>query len=209
MLNLKKFAGGEFPENYYVQCVHYLAITGKNRWYLAVLVLNQGFMVYQITRRQDDRVPDWCSGSVYVSDDEIQALMDAEREFWQFVQSDTPPAFSGTQADTAALSAIYTGGSSGRVDLPGRESLIHQYRSLKERVKALETELDRCAQTLKGDLGDSEEGQAGSYLVSWKPQSRRTFDVKAFAADHPDIDLESYFKTSSFRKFDIKQIMSE
>lgn len=208
LLNLKKFAGGEFPENYYVQCVHYLAITGKNRWYLAVLVLNQGFMVYQITRRQDDRVPDWCSGSVYVSDDEIQALMDAEREFWQFVQSDTPPAFSGTQADTAALSAIYTGGASGRVDLPGRESLIHQYRSLKERVKALETELDRCAQTLKGDLGDREEGQAGSYLVSWKPQSRRTFDAKAFAADHPDIDLESYFKTSSFRKFDIK-IMSE
>ena len=209
LLNLRKFKNGEFPTNYYVQCVHGMAVMEYEKAYLAVLVLNQGFMVYQITRRQDDRVPDWCSGSVYVSDDEIQALMDAEREFWQFVQSDTPPAFSGTQADTAALSAIYAGGRTERVELFGRESLIHQYRSLKERVKALETELDRCAQTLKGDLGDSEEGQAGSYLVSWKPQSRRTFDVKAFAADHPDIDLESYFKTSSFRKFDIKQIMSE
>lgn len=209
VLNLKKFAGGEFPENYYVQCVHYLAITGKNRWYLAVLVLNQGFMVYQITRRKDDRVPDWCSGSVYVSQDEITALMDAEQEFWKLVESDTPPMFSGTQADTAALSAIYAGGRTERVELFGRESLIHQYRSLKERVKALETELDQCVQTLKGDLGDSEEGQAGSYLVSWKPQSRRIFDAKAFATDHPDIDLESYFKTSNFRKFDIKQIMSE
>ncbi len=136
--------------------------------------------------------------------------MGAEREFWRLVETDTPPAFSGTQADTAALSSIYAGGRTERVELfLGRESLIHQYRSLKERVKALETELDQCVQTLKGDLGDSEEGQAGSYLVSWKPQSRRIFDAKAFATDHPDIDLESYFKTSNFRKFDIKQIMSE
>ena len=42
-------------------------------------------MVYQITRRKDDRVPDWCSGSVYVSQDEITALMDAEQEFWKLV----------------------------------------------------------------------------------------------------------------------------
>ena len=34
-LNLKRFKGGEFPENYYCQCVHYLAITGKKRWYQA------------------------------------------------------------------------------------------------------------------------------------------------------------------------------
>lgn len=209
VLNLRKFKDGEFPENYYVQCVHGMAVMEYERAYLAVLVLNQGFMVYQITRRKDDRVPDWCSGSVYVSEDEIAALMAAERDFWKLVEQDTPLEFSGTQADTAALSAIYTKGGAGRVELFNREDTINRYRFLKEQIKALETELDQCVQTLKGDLGDSEEGQAGSYIVSWKPQSRRTFDAKAFTADHPDLDLDSYYKVSTFRKFDVKQVVNE
>ncbi len=206
VLNLRRFKDGEFPENYYVQCVHYLAITGKNRWYLAVMVLNQGFMVYQITRHRDDRVPDWCSGSVYVSDDEIAALMDAERGFWKLVENDTPPEFSGTPADTDALSAVYTGGG-GRVELSGREDTIRRYRFLREQIRVLETDLEHCAQTLKEDLGDHEQGQAGGFIVNWKPQARQTFDVKAFAADHPELDISSYYKTSTFRKFEVKAVM--
>ena len=31
---------GEYPGNYYCQCMHYLAVTGKQRWYLAVLIGN-------------------------------------------------------------------------------------------------------------------------------------------------------------------------
>ena len=42
-LNLKKFKGGEYPANYYAQIVHYLAVTGKKRWYLAVLIGNKEF----------------------------------------------------------------------------------------------------------------------------------------------------------------------
>ena len=30
-LNLKKFKGGEYPDNYYVQMVHYMAVTGKKK----------------------------------------------------------------------------------------------------------------------------------------------------------------------------------
>lgn len=36
-MNLNEFRGGEYPANYYVQSVHYLAVTGRQRWYLAVL----------------------------------------------------------------------------------------------------------------------------------------------------------------------------
>ena len=42
-MNLKKFKNGEYPENYYAQCMHYLAVTGWERWYLAVLVLGRDF----------------------------------------------------------------------------------------------------------------------------------------------------------------------
>ena len=42
-LNLKKFKNGEFPANYYCQCVHYMMVSGLKRWYLAVLVLGIEF----------------------------------------------------------------------------------------------------------------------------------------------------------------------
>ena len=45
-LDLRQFKGVEFPTQYYAQCVHYLAVTGCDRWYLAVLVFGRGFYTY-------------------------------------------------------------------------------------------------------------------------------------------------------------------
>ena len=60
-LCMGKFKGGEFPSNYYVQCMHYLAVTGKSKWYLAVLIGNRDFVWFTIDRDED----------------EIKALLDA------------------------------------------------------------------------------------------------------------------------------------
>lgn len=206
LLNLKKFKGGEFPETYYCQCVHYLAVTEFKRWYLAVLILNQGFYTFQLTRIENDDTPEWCDGSVYVSDDEIAALMDVEREFWEFVKDDTPPALSGTEPDSAALEAIYRGGEESAITLFGRDKLIARYFELKNEITEREKERDAIKQTLQADLGDNERGEAQGYAVTWKSQSRSTFDAKSFAKDNPDLDLSGYYKTSSFRKFDIKPL---
>ena len=69
VLNTRRFKDGEFPTNYYVQVVHYLAMTEKTRWYLAVLIGNSDFLIYQLTRIGDDIVPEWCESSVFVSDE--------------------------------------------------------------------------------------------------------------------------------------------
>ena len=65
-LNLRQFKGVEFPEKYYVQCVHYMAVTGCQQWYLAVLVFGRGFFTFTLERDQA----------------EIDALMEAEKNFW-------------------------------------------------------------------------------------------------------------------------------
>lgn len=69
-LNLRQFRNVEFPEQYYVQCVHYLAVTGCQRWYLAVLVFGRGFFTFTLERDQA----------------EIDALMAAEEQFWALVE---------------------------------------------------------------------------------------------------------------------------
>jgi putative phage-type endonuclease len=189
IMNLKKFKGGEFPETYYCQCVHYMAVTGADRWYLGVLVLSQGFHTFVIERDED----------------EIKALMDAERDFWKHVESDTPPPVDGLDPTTDAINTIYDKTNGDAIDLFGAEPTIQQYLQLKAQIKDLEAEKERIEQSLKEDLKDFEKGFCGQYIVNWKGQQRRTFQVKDYAKDYPDIDLDSYYKTSQFRKFEIKE----
>lgn len=206
VLNLGKFKGGEFPLTYYSQATHYLAITDYSRWYVAVLILGVGFNVYQMTRIENDPCPEWCESSVYVSDAEIAALMDAERDFWEFVKNDTPPAMSGEKADSDALAAIYTGGGTDTVDLAGMTDILERRAALKKRIAELETGLAECEQEIKQAMGDAERGEANGYVVNWKSQTRSTFDVKRFAKENPDVELAGYYNVSRFRKFDVKAI---
>ena len=69
-LDIRQFNGVEFPERYYAQCVHYLAVTGLDRWYLAVIVFGRGFFTYTLERDEA----------------EISALMEAEKLFWRCVE---------------------------------------------------------------------------------------------------------------------------
>lgn len=191
LMNLKKFKNGEYPETYYCQCVHYMAVTGAQRWYLAVLILNKGFYTFMIERDEE----------------EIAALMEAERHFWQFVEKDTPPAADGLKPTTEVLNTMYclSHDNQAPIDLFGQESTIQAYLDTKSAIKALEQQKEQYEQMLKESLGENELGAAGAYLVRWKPQQRSTFQAKAFAKDHPEIDLSRYYKKSQFRKFEIKE----
>lgn len=208
IMNLKKFKDGEFPESYYVQSCHYLAVTEYRRWYVAVLVLNQGFMIYQLTRIPDDGCPDWCESSVYVSDDEIAALMDAERDFWELVKSDTPPDLTGRKPDSDTLAAVYNESVPNEepIYLSEQEETIRRYIGLKNQIRMLEDEAEQYKQAIQAELGENELGQTSEWAVTWKGQSRRTFDAKEFQKANPHIDLSPYYKTSSFRKFDVKPL---
>lgn len=192
VMNLKRFKNGEFPETYYCQCVHYMAVTGAERWYLAVLILNQGFHCFTIERDQD----------------EIDALMGAEQDFWKHVETDTPPPLDGLSATTDAIDRIYPSSrySESPVALYGREKIIQGYLSIKDPIKALEREKEGYEQILKQDLQENESGECGCFMVNWKSQTRKTFDANAYVKDHPGLALDPYFKVTNFRKFEVKEL---
>ena len=73
------------------------------------------------------------------------------------------------------------------------------------RKQAIEKSADSIKQQLMSDLGDNERGYCGRFTGDWKAQSRQTFDAKRFAKDHPEMDLSSYYKTTNFRKFAVKE----
>ena len=190
-LNLKRFKGGEYPAHYYCQCVHYMAITGKQRWYLAVLIGNRDFRWFTIERDEA----------------EIVALMAAEEEFWKCVETNTPPAVDGTEATTEAISTIYADSdNTGTADLYSHVPDLKQYVELKQQIKELEAAADEMANRVKAFLGECGSGECDGFRVSWKSQSRSQFDSKRFAQEHPDIDLSGYYKEISTRPFRVAEI---
>ena len=180
-LNVRQFHGVEFPEQYYV--------TGADRWYLAVLVLGKGFYTFVLERNQD----------------EIDALMAAEKDFWDLVEQDIPPILDGMEATGEALQVIYPSSNGGSIQLFGRESLLSEYFTLKDEAQLLEEKMTRIINTIKEDMQDNEKGCCGGYAVSWKTQTRRQFQSKEFEKAHPEIDLRPYYKHTTLRPFKITQ----
>lgn len=189
-MNLKKFKGVEFPEIYYAQCVHYIAVTGKKRWHLAVLVGNREFLTYTLERDEA----------------EIAALMSAERDFWEHVKNDTPPMVDGLTATTNALKAEYPESKDGVVDLALHRSNIERYMAINNQIKQLETLRDEACNQIKEYMGEAWGGECDKYKVIWKSSTRRSFDSKRFVKDNPKLDLSSYYNETTTRTFRVTEI---
>lgn len=192
VLNKYKFSKGEFPPNYYVQCMHYMAVTGADRWYLAVLVLNKAYHVFTIERDEA----------------EIEALIKAEKDFWEnHIMKQIPPAPDGSEATSEAIKQLFSEAREREeVALYGHEEKIQQYLELDARVKELTQERDAIKQELQLALADAEIGRAQGYIVEWKNQVRQSLDTKKLKSEHAEI-YEKYLKPAqTVRRFMIKEV---
>lgn len=186
-LNLRKFKGGEYPANYYCQCMHYMAVTGYEKWYLAVLIGNHDFRVFEIFRDEE----------------EIRALMETEQAFWECVENKTPPAVDGREATSEALDDLYAD-EGNTVDLTPVCKNIRQYLDLKAQIKVLEEKLAEAANQIKEFMGCAGKGVYQDFQVNWRSVTTSRFDKAAFQRKNPDIDLTPYSKTITSRRFEVK-----
>ncbi len=180
-----RLRNGEVPEDWYCQCVHYMMVTGAERWYLGVLVFGVGFFEFTIERNES----------------EIQALAGAEGHFWVGVTSDIPPELDGAEATTEALKTIYKESTPGlSVDLSAVGNHIELYNALGAQIKELEAAQDEHANCIKEFMGECEKGSYGNTSISWKSGSRRTFDKAAYEAACGKIP-EQFYKVTESRTF--------
>lgn len=187
-LNLKHYRNGDYPARFYVQCQHYIGVCGFDKMYLAVLIGNSDFRIFEIERDEA----------------EIAALMDAEKQFYGYMQSGEEPPASAVDVESIELAHPSSNGTS--IELFGQQNIMREYLELKERIAALEKEADSIAAALKQDMGDAEKGTDGQFVCTWANRTRTTFDKKAFQKDHPNLDLSPWEKTSTYRAFSIKQL---
>ena len=187
VLNLKSFKNGEYPENYYAQCVHYLMVTGCKRWYLGVLVLGVEFKWFVVERDEA----------------EIEALRKSEESFWEFVKSEEAPIVDGSDSTSETIKAIYPESNGDIVSLMAFEGDLQQYMTLSSLLDDVKKQKEEVANRIKVFMGEASKGEASKYRVSWSSSIRSTFDHKRFAEDNPGVDLTNYFKATPTRTFKV------
>lgn len=187
---MRQIRGGEFPDMWYCQMLHYLAVTGLKRAYLAVIVGGREFHWFTLERDED----------------EIAALMDAERDFWTMVKDNVPPPIDGAQSSSETVSALYPENNEDEIDAAAVENDMRQYMELGARIKELKAMQDGYANQIKSYLKDAAVGRSEHFKVTWKAQERRTFDANLFQKKYPDADISDCYKTSSARVFKLSAI---
>lgn len=186
---MRKFKTGEYPESWYCQMTHYLGVGGYDKAYLAVLINCRDFKIFELNRDEG----------------EIAALMREEQSFWSHVKENTPPPVDGTQSTGDTLSAIYPESNDDSVNLMAYQADLDQYLALSKQIKELEKLRDEKANRVKAFMGESGSGEARGIKVTWVSASRASFDAKKFAADHKDMDLTGYYKSSTYRTFKVTE----
>ena len=107
------------PDSYYCQCMHYMAVTGADYWYIGALIGGNDFRVKEIMRNEDD----------------IKYIREQEKEFWNHVTEQTMPAVDGSDSTVHTLVGLYNTPNGKEIDLPEEAcGLIAGEKSDTERV---------------------------------------------------------------------------
>lgn len=156
----RKWKDDEIPDAYYCQCLHYMAVTGADYWYIAVLLGGNEAKWKRIERNEED----------------IQHLIMAETDFWKLVETKTPPPVDGSDSCAAALSAQYKGGDPNYSIIlpPDIDGVIASLEDDRAIMDALKKQITEKENRLKALLGNAEEGTTDHYRVLWKTQAGRS-----------------------------------
>jgi len=187
---VKEWEGEEIPQEYIIQCLHYLAVTGWDRWYIACLIGNQKF-VWKVIEREEKIIAD---------------IIKKEAHFWNtFVIPKVMPAtISALDSDT--LYQLYHKVEEGsEVDLGDEaEKIIESIEALQEDEKSLGLQIDQQKNSLKAILKENEVGITKNHKVSWKPQITKRLDIQSLKEENPGI-YDKYSKQTESRVLRITQ----
>lgn len=158
------WSGTQAPREYILQCNHYMAITGADRWFIAVLIGGWDFQ-WRVIERDEEL---------------ITGLIQVERGFWhEHVLAKVPPAFS--HQDTEFLKGMYPSSDSAKsIELPEEAYPVMQKLFEARRVKNEANEQEESAKNqIKGFMGDAERAYfQGELRFTWKSGAKsRTFRV--------------------------------
>lgn len=178
-----KWKDDNVPIHYVLQVQHYLAVTGYDFAYIACLIGGQNYVERYIER-----------------DEELIAqLIDKESEFWNCVETKTPPAWDGSEASWQILRSLYPRAEKGKtVELPkDLVDTMKEFKELEDRSKEYEAVLkdinkarDARKQVIVEAMADAEVGLLGQWQIKYPVVERKEYVSPA----------------TSYRRFSYKEV---
>ncbi|MBC3809273.1 YqaJ viral recombinase family protein [Undibacterium seohonense] len=161
----------------YVQCQvqHQLAVTGKSAADVCVLVCGQEIRIYRIER--DDIL--------------IERLIELERRFWSFVESDTPPPVDGSESSAFALQCLFPLDSGDTLDFTADRTMSSTFADLvtiRNEIDSREKIEAELKQTIQQKMGTASRATFETGTVSWKrSKDSVVLDMSTALREIPDL----------------------
>ena len=177
------------PDYIQLQVQHQLGVTGKTAADVCVLVCGQEVRISRIER--DDVL--------------IAGLIELERRFWQYVESDTPPPADGSDSADTALRCLYPKDAGQRLDLTDDRDFSSTFADLvtvREEIANSQRWEAQLKQTIQQRMGDASTAVFKTGSVSWKrSKDSQAIDMDALLLDQPDLPTRYSVTKPGSRRF--------
>lgn len=187
--NADKWADGDIPLHYIMQCYHYMAVTGKRTWYIAAVILGREFTYRKLN---------W-------DDELISRLITMEENFWnRYVAPGMMPPPDGSEAcDEVIGQYFHTAKKASVVKLVGFDKKLRRREEILGSISKLQEEQKQIEQEIKLFMKDNEFADSENFRVSWKNVDSMRLDAKRIKEERPEI-YSDYGKVSHSRRFEVK-----
>lgn len=183
-----KWKDGNIPMHYQLQCHHYMAVTGADHWYIAVLIYGREFKYCRIDREEEI----------------IQNLIQIESDFWNHhVMERQMPSPDGSKLADSVIAEYFQKSVPNTIPLTGFDEKLKRRQELLELMNRMETEKRQIEQELKVYLGEAEVAENEHYRISWKAVCSSRLDEKRLKDEEPEI-YNRYKKEIVSRRFSVK-----
>ncbi|MDN6275574.1 MAG: YqaJ viral recombinase family protein [Psychrobacter sp.] len=169
----------------YVTCQvqHQLAVTGKQAAHICVLLCGHEAKIYKVKR--DERL--------------IASIMEHERLFWQYVETDTPPTPDHSESAARALKQLYPKPEpTSKIDFSedaGANKLFTKLLSHRDSMSELQEQHDQIKHQLQSLIKDNEVAVFDQGTISCKrSKDSVSLDSKAVTKAHPEL-MDKFSKT--------------
>jgi len=167
------------PEYVQLQVHHQLAVTGKQAADIAVLICGQDLQIHRVER--DEGM--------------IARLVELERQFWRYVETDTAPPADGSDSADVALRCLYPNDRGYSIDLSQDFEMSAAFSDLLavRQMLATNTQFEaQLKQRIQQRMGEATKVVFETGDVTWKRSKDGTgLDVTRLLKDQPEL-LQSY-----------------
>lgn len=187
--NADKWADGNIPLHYVIQCYHYMAVTGKRTWYIAAVILGRKFIYRRL---------EW-------DEELICRLISIEEDFWNnhVVPGIIPPPDGSKACDEVVEQYFHTARKASMIKLVGFDEKLRRREEILGFISELQEEQKQIEQEVKLFMQDNEIASSECFRVSWKNIDATKLDTARIKNEKPELYAD-YSRNSSYRRFEVK-----